>query len=131
MNSNNKPTTPSPTQAHPEQNLGVRNASNAFINLWEKAHENLTDDELNWFSSLADVAATEADNIARNIENIGCLVGSDTKTGSFQRPECVANLLFSLSHQVGVISALITVADSARIAQEWRARKTAGNKKPA
>lgn len=100
--------TTAPTET--THNFGVMRASNVFINLWNKAADHLTTQELEWFSHLSGHAAMEADNLAEVTENLGCLINSDKETGCFESAGNVATLLFNISHQIDTIHSLIHIS---------------------
>ena len=90
--------------------FGVMRASSAFINLWNKAVNHLTTQELEWFSNLSSPAAMEADNLAEVTENLGCLIYNDKETGYFKSAGDVATLLFNICHQIDTIRGLIHIS---------------------
>jgi hypothetical protein len=100
--------------------LGVMGTSKAFENLWARAAGLLGEEELEWFSGLADNAKEETANLASIIMQLGCLIASDgnqdghAKTGSFQSPDSVAELLFAISSIMDAITGLLYIAGSAQ-----------------
>lgn len=92
---------------------GIPKTSNAIMALWEKAADRLTDAELDWFSDLSDSALVESENLSQNLEGMACLVGSDKFSESFQDPNSLSVLMYSLSNQLDVINGLLRVSGEA------------------
>lgn len=92
---------------------GVPTLSNGIFRLWEVAADNLSDEQLEFFDGFADEAERECGNIAKIVMDIGCLVGADENAENFRGQDSVSTLLFSLSHQLDVISGMLLVGHSA------------------
>lgn len=111
MNNQNNPE----NEAHKKTaDLGVKNAANALNNLWEKASENLSKEELGWFAGLSSYATMEAKNLSGIVTSIGCLINADAdETGTFQDKFGISELLFSVSHQIDTIQGLVSISSDA------------------
>ncbi|MFZ3018793.1 MAG: hypothetical protein WA056_10090 [Gallionella sp.] len=105
-----------------QQKRGIDNtmcSSSVMHELWERASDNMTADELKWFAGATDHAEFVARQLQNTIEGVGCLVSADGDTkgiraGNFQDPDSVASLLFGISHAVADIRGLINIGNSAR-----------------
>ena len=76
-------------------------SSSLMYELWERAKDNMTADELKWFAGATEHAESVAYQLQHTIEGIGCLVSADgdpagTRSGSFQDADSVASLLFGI-----------------------------------
>lgn len=94
-------------------------SSSVMYELWERAKDNMTADELKWFAGATEHAEHVAYQLQNTIEGIGCLVNADggpasTRAGNFQDADSVASLLFGISHAVADIRGLINIGNSAR-----------------
>lgn len=100
--------------------LGVRNTVNITAELWERAANNLTTEELEWFAGASSHAVHVMENMADVIERIGCLVNDDYPrdgkpdcVGYFQDSSSTAGLLFFLAESVRHVQAMVQVSDAA------------------
>lgn len=105
-------------ELHKQHNFGIVSAGNAFTALWNKAADQMTVGELQWFVGLTDCAERETHNLAGMIEGIGCAIINDETSGAFENRDTVAELLFGLAHQLNTIRGMIRVGNSA----EYRLR---------
>ena len=96
-----------------QSNLGLKTVSNGFFALWEKSVNSLTKEELEWFAQFTDEAELAGKNLSGVLNGLGCLIGSDDNTGSFQDQGAVSELLFNLSHQIDTINGMIQIGSSA------------------
>jgi hypothetical protein len=91
---------------------GYCNISTVVQNLWDKAADRLTPEELKWFAGAWDELLLL--NLIDVIEGIGCLVneesGHETGSGAFQTASSVAILLFYLKDALLQVNALTNVA---------------------
>jgi hypothetical protein len=93
--------------------------SSALLKLWDQAADNLTLEELHWFSDFdfVDMATMDLHDV---IEGIACLVVNDQRennhliTGYFQSPEAISILLFTIANSVDALRGLGFVANDAK-----------------
>lgn len=93
-------------------------AGSVMAGLWDKTKDNLSWEELEWFSGATEQAETMVRDMQDVIEGVGCLVCSDgdtdsCRTGSFQSPDSTANLLFFITQSLDNIKGMIAIGDSA------------------
>lgn len=93
--------------------VGTPTVNRALLELWKRSSNQLTTQELEWFSDFTEQAEINARELAEVVENIGCLIGCDEKTGSFQDQDSMMNLLSSLSHQIDAIAGMVFIGSRA------------------
>lgn len=106
-----KPTTkgasPSQDQTTTARTIrGIPDIANIVQERWERAADNLSDTELDWFArSAGDYASLALRNLETVMEGIGCLVSSDDQQkmacGNFQDGRKVPALLFRWRNRRG------------------------------
>jgi hypothetical protein len=85
----------------------MASVTNVLTLLLEKAQENLTPQEVKWLSSgIDELVYLELDNLQTVVSGIAGLVGADEIAGNFRSKESVAGLMYSIAHQLDVISGL-------------------------
>jgi hypothetical protein len=98
----------------PNASLGVPDVINVTEMLWERAADNLAEDELKWFIGATGEAERAIRNLTAVVEGIGCLVtGDDSNTGNFQSKADVSSLLFCIGESLRHVGALAHIGDSA------------------
>ncbi|MGZ5050459.1 MAG: hypothetical protein ACXWF8_05300 [Methylobacter sp.] len=120
------------TKANEEKiKLGVPTLSNCLHHLWQAAADNMSNDQLEFFSNLSEKAEQESRNLSDIVMDIGCLIAADKDAGNFQHRDSVSTLLFSLSHQLDAITAMMEVGHSAdyrlRNPELYKPRRTERN----
>jgi hypothetical protein len=81
--------------------------------LWNKAKNNLDEQELKNVAGLDGHAGFLAGNLTGIVEGLGCLVLSDNNAGNFQDADSVSTLLFSISNQIDHIHGLLFISGEA------------------
>jgi len=110
--------------------LAVFDAANAMLLLWRRAGDHMTEDELDWFAEGApDLVQLQADYIANITQGLGCLISNDASSGALSERYDVSTILWNVSHQVGVLGALTSIARDARFLaqQEKQAKAKTGS----
>jgi hypothetical protein len=92
------------------ETLGAFSTSKALMKLYEYAAPHLSDAELEFMSRAMDHAGTEAGNMARITESLGCLIAKDTE-GEFD--ESLPTLLFQVSNHMDLVSGLTWIGNEA------------------
>ncbi|MDR2838923.1 MAG: hypothetical protein LBV49_10250 [Azonexus sp.] len=98
---------------------GTRCMYNVVTELWDRCADQLTPEELEWFSGAGESADSFMQNLEEVIDGLCCLVGADNKentkhpVGSFQESGSVATLLFFIGQSVNHARALVEVSNSA------------------
>ncbi len=87
--------------------------SNVMWQLWERASDNLSEQELEWFAKATEYAQSESRNLRDVVSGLGCLIASDTHSGAFQDNHNLPPLLFSLSAQLDTITGMIEIGSAA------------------
>ena len=110
--------------------LAAFEAANAMLLLWQRASDHMTEDELNWFAEGApDLVQLQADYIANITQGLGCLISNDASSGALSERYDVSTILWNVSHQVGVLGALTSVArDAGFLSQHKKQTKAKGGK---
>lgn len=108
------------------------NAATAVGLMWERAQGQLSREELAWFADgLPDLVRFQAEYLATVTEGIGSLVGHDQHSGALSHKDEFPALLWSISHQVGVLGALAGMAGEAetfRTPEGWARLKSTSRK---
>lgn len=104
-------------------------------NLYERAREGLSTEELKALSGLTELAGDEARRLSDVCSNLGCLVSMDgrsdgTKAGTFQHHDDVSTLLFAIAHSFETISTMASIGDTATYHLHERALREAQEAKP-
>lgn len=110
--------------------LAAFDISNAMLLLWQRASDRMTEDELNWFAEGApELVQLQAEYISNITQGLGCLIGNDASSGALSERHDVSSILWSVSHQVGVLGALTNVArDAGFLAQHKKQSKAKGGR---
>lgn len=87
-------------------------------NLYERAREGLSTEELKALSGLTELAGDEARRLSEVCSYLGCMIDTEgrsegPRTGYFQESESVSTLLFTLAHGLETISTMASIGDSA------------------
>lgn len=108
--------------------IGAFDATNAMLLLWQRAGDHMTEDELNWFAEGApELVQLQAEYISNITQGLGRLLGNDDSSGALSERHDVSAILWSLSHQVGVLGALTNVArDAGFLAHHKKQAKSGG-----
>jgi len=91
-------------------------ASNLLPFLWDRTNENLSDQDLEWLSSVTDCTIMDLFNLNEVTEAIGCLVSTDGMksggdcSGNFQSADEVATLLFTIGRAQSHIHSSLSVS---------------------
>lgn len=102
----------------------IASTSNALATLWQHSKDNLSAEQHQWFSSLAEVAECEAGNIAQILTTLGCQHGDKDSYSALPGPSELSEIFFSLAAQVNTIGTLIHIADDAAyLAREKRGQR--------
>jgi hypothetical protein len=88
------------------------NTANALRKLWESAADQLTPDELKWFSNLEEFAQVEIDNVSVALRETSSLLYNVDKDAA-PDSEKLSDMLYSFSHQVDTIAKIFEIASSA------------------
>ena len=104
-----------PQSNQPEPRIeAVFKTSRAMATLWEIASDHLSLRQLEWFANGAsEQVGNDLRALSRVLEGTGCLVASDTDSGSFQNTESTADLLFNLHNHLDAIAGLADIASNA------------------
>jgi hypothetical protein len=98
-------------------NNRIATGESIITELWARAANALTRDELKWFAQSCDYTEMQARSLSSVIEGIGCLVVEDGLewhgAGNFQSTHDVPDLLFSIAHQVNTLAGLMAVSSGA------------------
>ena len=94
------------------------NASDLLHGLFDRARDNLSDDDLESLSIAGDTAQSTVRHLADLCETLGCLILGDgntpgVSTGGFQDAHSVASLLFLLGSVADQADGLLTLATAA------------------
>ena len=94
------------------------NASGLLHGLFDRARDNLSDDDLESLSTAGDTAQSTVRHLADLCETLGCLILGDgntvgVSTGGFQDARSVASLLFLLGAVADQADGLLTLATAA------------------
>ena len=107
-----------PTLDNTPNNFGVPDIIHITQRIWEHAADDLSQEELEWFSLASDEAVRTSSNLAKVINGIGCLVADDDGpercTGCFQSAGSTSVLLFFIAQSVDHIGAMIEIGDAAK-----------------
>ncbi|HET7831819.1 MAG TPA: hypothetical protein VFK88_02530 [Gallionella sp.] len=82
--------------------------------LWDRAADSLSTEELKWFAGSSEFTRMQARNLSEVVEGIGCLIGSDENAGNFQEAGSVTTLLFNISHSIDTIAGMMEISDFAQ-----------------
>jgi len=108
------------------------NAATAVGLIWERAQVQLSKDELEWLADgVPDLVRFQAEYLATVTQGIGSLVGHDQHSGALSNRDEFPALLWSISHQVGVLGALAGIAGEAetfRTPEGWARLKSTSRK---
>ena len=101
------------TQA-PKSITGVMDIMNIVDELWERAADSLTKEELEWFADAGNVVF-RMKTMEKVINGIGCLVSSssDDLKESFGDCDTLSSLLFFLSESVRNVCSVVEVSQFA------------------
>lgn len=112
------------------QKLAAFDATNAMLLLWQRASDRMTEDELNWFAEGApELVQLQAEHLSTVTMGLGCLIGNDDSSGALSDRHDVSAILWSVSHQVGVLGALTNVArDAGFLAQHKKQTQVKGGR---
>jgi hypothetical protein len=95
----------------------IATGESIITELWSRAANSLTHDELKWFAQSCDYTEMQARSLSSVIEGISCLVIEDGLeghgAGNFQSAYDVPDLLFSIAHQVNMLAGLMAVSSGA------------------
>ena len=107
----------------------ILSASNALITLFNHSRDSLPKDKLEWFSNLGESAICESNNLASTLGLLAMMHSSSDKS-SLPTESQLSEVLFLLSSQAEIISALVSVSsESASLLQESNV-KSSDIKKP-
>jgi len=82
--------------------------------LWDKASHNLSTGDLEWFTRANEYALQQSNNLQKVLEGVGCLIGSDERSGALQDKGSISTLLFSISAQLDTINGLMWLGGAAQ-----------------
>lgn len=101
-----------------EQKPKMPSVTNVLMLLLDKAQENLTPEEINFLTDSTDVVISlEIDNLKSVVSGIAGLVREDKMAGNFRSKESVSDLMYSIAHQLDVISGLSRIKPSIEMYQ--------------
>lgn len=98
---------------------GPATSANMMSELWEKAADHLTPDELKWFARADEEAILQLANLHDTTVGLACLIASDTPkeghvvSGNFQDTREVSTLLFAIAQGIDSARGLLEVAGCA------------------
>ncbi|RFC37764.1 MAG: hypothetical protein DID92_2727743063 [Candidatus Nitrotoga sp. SPKER] len=85
----------------------VFTVTNAMFLLWERAIDNLTKEEMEWFAGVNDMTTGHVTHLKTLVEGVGFLVQNDVNSGNFQSSDDLPSLLFSIANGLDSIEALV------------------------
>lgn len=91
----------------------IANSSNAMLELFEAVKESLPTEKLEWLANLSEFAETEAMNIQATLDALATILAGDDKS-SQPSDEQLARILWGLSSQVGMVSAMVRIVSDAK-----------------
>jgi hypothetical protein len=91
----------------------VCDTSNVLWELWKRASDNLSEQELEWFAKATEQARIESRNLRDVVMGIGCLIASDTTSGALQDTQDASSMLYAISAQLDTITGMIEIGSAA------------------
>jgi hypothetical protein len=110
--------------------LAAFDANNAMLLLWQRASGSMTAEELKWFADGApELVQFQAEYLSEITMGLGCLIGNDDSSGALSDRHDMSMMLWNVSHQAGMLSALTSVGrDAAHLVQLQQQAKTKGGR---
>ncbi|WP_432741581.1 hypothetical protein ABXJ76_15085 [Methylobacter sp. G7] len=102
----------------------IATAANALTELFEHAKDTLSDEKLDWLAGLDSVAECESTNISMTLINLAIAQGSEDRS-TLPNSSQLAAILFGLSAQVEMMSALSSVSSEAAYILAQKAKSQA------
>lgn len=102
----------------------IANAANALTELFEHAKGTLSDEKLDWLAGLDSVVECESTNISMALINLAVAQGSEDRS-ILPKSSQLAAILFGLSAQVEMVSALTSVSSEAAYILAQKAKSQA------
>jgi hypothetical protein len=92
---------------------GAACVSNVIRELWERASDGLSEEELEWFSDSGEQAEFLLGLLTDTANKVGCLIAADENAGPYKDQASVAGLLFFLTECMSAANALASVSTEA------------------